>query len=170
MEAKLLYLLKCYRKPWMWHIKRWARLEASNKITALTRKTWGTCLARSSSLGHTDVHIHRTWPRAGKDSSTRLWWTTLIQKTTVSLKAEVTFLLEIRVHHYMTESLPGKLSLSEFATGKVSSKCIEGDLLCLSLTVSKCTQFRHRFLAPRVISRPQNRCRGLLFPTWYKSH
>lgn len=57
-----------------------------------------------------------------------------------------------------------ELFLSEFATGKVSSKCIEGDLLCPSLTVSKCTQFRHRFLAPRVISRPQNRCGEIAIP------
>lgn len=147
-------------------LKSWARLETSNRTSALTRKAAAHGYARSSPLGHTDVHMHRTWHRAGKDNCIRLWQAMQIQKNAGSLKAEVTLLPETLVlphpvHHNMTGSLPGKWLLSEFIMGRGSSKCKGGDLSCLSPTISECTHFRHRFLSPWVISRPQNRWKGI---------
>lgn len=88
-------------------------------------------------------------------------------KMQLSFKAEVTSLAEIpvlsfHVHCYVTVSIPGKLLLSEFIMGKVSPKCVRGDLFLLkSDYIRMYTVQRHRQLSPQVVSRPQYTCRDI---------
>lgn len=131
----------------------------ATELLTLEERPAARSYARGLALGHTDVNTHKPRHRAGEDSCTRLWWQPQSRKlphlSRLRWLSQLNPCFILDVCHYVNVTLPGKLFLSKFIMGKVSSKCRRGSLL----PTYDYIKMNNWLLSPGVTPKPQKKIR-----------